>query len=532
MLRWTRRLVQGSSLFLFILLLIVTRYNGNDEIGYPVRFFLDLDPLILLGTLLSSHALPVAFFAAIAVFALTFLFGRAFCGWVCPMGASNQLIGRWLTRSAAGQRAVRKYVPGQGAKYGVLVGLLLASVLGLQWIGIVDPISLMIRSVSLALGPVAEISTRAFFDSLYRTDIEAVRTISEPAYRLAKNLLLSFEQPAYRQAELIGFIILGVFALNLLRPRFFCRFVCPLGALLSLPARYSTLRLRESGECNRCKKCATRCPAGADPDRIGEGRWRPAECYICGNCTSLCDKGLGFRFELPTIRREREPVAGIDAGRRNLISGLAVGLVAAPLVRIPHVKASPNPKLIRPPGSRPEPNFLDRCVRCGECMKVCVTGGLQPAAFEAGLEGLWTPILVPRMGYCEYNCTLCGQVCPTGAIRELKIKSKKRVRIGTAFVDPGRCLPLALGVECVVCEEHCPVSPKAIKMVAIDSFRPDGSRTVVHRPLVDPNRCIGCGICEARCPIKGLAAIRVNAVGESRNPDNQLLLESVNSGYG
>ncbi len=524
--------MQGSSLLLFFFLLLVTRYQGNDEIVYPVRFFLDLDPLILLGTLLSSYTLPVAFSAAVAVFALTFLFGRAFCGWVCPMGAINQLVGRWRKRSAAGQRAVHKYLPAQGAKYGVLVGLLFASMLGLQWIGVVDPISLLIRSFSLALGPIAELSTREVFDTLYRSDIEVVRMVSEPTYRLAKEHLLSFEQPAFRQTELIGFIIIVIFALNLLRPRFFCRFICPLGALLSLAARFSILRLHDNGECNRCKKCATRCPAGADPDRVADGRWRPAECYICGNCTAVCDKGLGFRFVLPGLRKKRSVVAGIDAGRRNLISGLTLGIVAAPLVKIPQVKADPNPRLIRPPGSRPESEFLDRCVRCGECMKVCVTGGLQPTAFEAGVEGIWTPVLVPRMGYCEYNCTLCGQVCPTGAIRELKVKSKQQVRIGTAFVDPGRCLPLALGVECVVCEEHCPVSPKAIKMVAIESFRPDGSRTTVHRPVVDPKRCIGCGICEARCPIKGLAAIRVNAVGESRDPDNQLLLESANSGYG
>jgi polyferredoxin len=540
LLRRVRRVVQGSSLATFMVLLVLTRYSGEDEIPYPVRLFLDIDPLILVGTLLASHTAPLAFFASLAVLLLSLVVGRAFCGWICPLGALNQLAGRFRRRPRARQRAVHRWSPGQRTKYGVLAALLVASALGLSWIGLLDPISLSIRSFALALGPATELAVREFFNALYRADVGAVSAVSEPIYDVARRSVLSFEQPAFRQAELIGLIALAVLLLNLVRPRFFCRFVCPLGAMLGVVARYSRVRLRNTAECNRCGKCEMRCPGGADPIEAEAGKWRPSECYLCGNCTAVCEQGLKLSIEPPRFGGSAESaseapgVAGIDAGRRTLLLGAAAGLVTVPLVKVPRLKHLPHPALIRPPGSVPEQEFLSRCVRCGECMKVCLTGGLQPTALEAGLEGMWTPVLVPRMGYCEYNCTLCGQVCPTGAIRELRPAEKQKVHIGTAFVDPGRCLPIALGVECLVCEEHCPTSPKAIRLEKRVAGDATGSPEAVRRPVVEPERCIGCGICEARCPVRDLPAIRVTSIGESRDPDNQYLFDPGSSpaGYG
>jgi ferredoxin len=165
-------------------------------------------------------------------------------------------------------------------------------------------------------------------------------------------------------------------------------------------------------------------------------------------------------------------------------------------------------------------------------MRVCPTNVLQPALLESGLEGLWTPILVNRLGYCEHNCVLCGHVCPTGAIRQISIQEKtgespfeKPLKLGTAFYDYGRCLPWAMHTECIVCEEMCPTSPKAIWYKIVEISGRDDTLVKLKQPYVDPGLCIGCGICENKCPVEDKAAIRVSSVGESRSLTNQMLLK-------
>jgi len=153
---------------------------------------------------------------------------------------------------------------------------------------------------------------------------------------------------------------------------------------------------------------------------------------------------------------------------------------------------------------------------------------------EAGLEGLWTPVLIPRIGYCETSCVLCSQVCPTGAIWEITSKEKgwsddlsrnaKAIRLGTAFYDRGRCLPWAMATECIVCEEWCPTSPKAIFLRPAEVFDAVGNAKQVKQPYLEPSRCVGCGACEYACPVQDRPAVYVTSVGESRSRTNQILL--------
>jgi MauM/NapG family ferredoxin protein len=216
----------------------------------------------------------------------------------------------------------------------------------------------------------------------------------------------------------------------------------------------------------------------------------------------------------------------MDLGRRRVITSALAGLVAVPLMRSTALskKGYSDATLIRPPGSLEERDFLERCVKCGECMRVCITNGLQPTFLEAGLEGIWSPMLVSRIGYCEYRCTLCGQVCPTGAIKRLPLEEKVKVKIGLAMIDKGRCLPYAQSQACIVCEEVCPTAKKAIWFEQTMVKDREGRKLLLKQPHVDLDLCIGCGICETKCPVKGQPAIYVISVGESRSRENQVLL--------
>jgi MauM/NapG family ferredoxin protein len=223
------------------------------------------------------------------------------------------------------------------------------------------------------------------------------------------------------------------------------------------------------------------------------------------------------------VKQER-----LDVNRRSLLAAGLAGAGAALLLRVEPLAGGRSyaPGLIRPPGALPEHEFLERCVRCGECMKVCPTNAIHPVFSQAGTESMWTPYLDMDLGYCDYECTLCGQVCPTDAIRELTAPEKQKVRIGLAYFDRSRCLPYAYARSCIVCEEHCPTPKKAIWFEEVEVTNHRGERLVLKQPRVDAELCTGCGICQNKCPMADRAAVLVTSLGESRNPANQILLTS------
>jgi MauM/NapG family ferredoxin protein len=184
-----------------------------------------------------------------------------------------------------------------------------------------------------------------------------------------------------------------------------------------------------------------------------------------------------------------------------VLTALGASTVSVALLRTEARFKQPDTHLIRPPGVDDEGAFLSRCIRCSQCMKVCPTSGLQPVVFEAGLEALWTPHLVPRLGHCDHGCNACGQICPSGAIPPLDLAVKQEQVMGLTAIDQNRCWPWAYSIPCIVCEEMCPVADKAIELETdIDGLQ---------KPFVIAERCIGCGVCEQHCPVEGEAAIRV-----------------------
>ena len=515
MIRKIRIVTQGLFLLTFLWLFLQTESKGADELGYPVKIFLDADPLIFITTILSSRAWHQTFFLAILVIIATVILGRVFCGWVCPMGTLNNMVGALQKKHSP-----RAPLNWHWLKYCILIFLITLSLFSLQFTGILDPISLLIRSFSLSVYPLIVYATKATFDLFYNLNIPFLVNISESIYTLFKKIWLPFQQPFFLQSVFLGLLFFIILGLNLLEKRFWCKYLCPLGALLGLFSRFAFLQRSVSEGCNSCGACDFACQGGASPDQ--KEKWHNTECMACMNCDDLCPQNaVGFGFFKKT------QTASVDLGKRRIIGTILSGLIAVPLMRITAINkqaGAAEPKLIRPPGSLDEKQFLARCVKCGECMKVCITNGLQPAFLEAGIEGIWSPVLIPRIGYCEYRCTLCGQVCPTGAIKRLELPEKEKVKIGLAMIDKGRCLPYAHATPCIVCQEVCPTPKKAIWLEKAKVMNRNGSAMNLNQPHVDLELCIGCGLCEAKCPILGQPAIYVTSIGESRSKENQLLL--------
>lgn len=553
--------------------------------GWPVNWFLQLDPLVGLGTLLTTGTLYAGLLWGLATIILTLLLGRFFCGWLCPFGTLQQVFGFFGSRkkSAKTKREKNRYHKAQTIKYWLLIFLLTAAagdLLGggllaasLQT-GLLDPIPLVYRSINLVLLPMVD---------------GAILGLS-PALR------------HYSGAWFIGVFFFSVLLLCLKIPRFYCRFVCPLGALFGFLSRWSLFRMGKSETgCKTCHMCETACEGACEPST----RIRIAECVLCMNCMGDCPKDrIGYH---PTPSADGE-ITNPDLTRRGVLVSVFGGAALIPMTRLGGaVGPNWNPKVIRPPGTLNEAAFLSRCIKCGLCMRVCPTNVIQPAIFEAGLEGFWTPVLNFRIGTsgCQHNCIACGQLCPTAAIRPLSLdermgrkdyKDSGPIRIGTAFVDRSRCLPWAMDRPCIVCQENCPVSPKAIQtrehfspVVTTEKLRvkgvqdnqiqldreglkpaafgggdhyvrvkgkkgpkpfkiiantasgltlspsarldlpPEPGREIeilirLKQPFVDPARCIGCGVCEHECPVKGKRAIRVSAENETRDKTHRLLV--------
>ncbi len=497
--KW-RIAVQALSLLGFLWLFLQTEYRGADELSYPVSLLFRLDPLALLAAFFAPGEAQLSLlWPALMLLIATLVLGRFFCAWLCPLGTLLDLVGgpiRRVERSVAGWPK---------AKYYLLAALTMAALCGLQLFGLVDPLSLFLRSFTLVVNPVWNLLANNLFDWFYQADLPVLSPAADFIYPFFRDRLLAFHQPVFLLSIFTAVVLLLLVLLERVQPRFWCRNLCPLGALLGLCARHSLLQRTPRNECSDCHLCATSCRMGAAAPHSAPD----AECIRCLDCLDFCpNRRIAFRFDQRVESR-------FELSRRTLLASAVGGAVLAPLAAAAPLSAGYCNDLVRPPGALAEDEFLRRCIRCGECMKVCIGGALQPDLLRGGVFSLWSPVLVARLGYCEYACTLCGQVCPTGAIRLLKVEEKRNIKIGLAVIDKNRCLPFARGEECLVCEEHCPTGQKAITFEHRKVLRGSEIKELLQ-PLVLTELCIGCGICETRCPVAGASAITIVREGESR----------------
>jgi ferredoxin len=415
------------------------------------------------------------------------------------MGILNQWISHLFNkRRPSDDYRINEYRPIFRIKYYILTLLLILAMFGSLQIGLFDPIPFIMRSFAVSFFP-------------------AVNYWSGDMY---------LKQPLFNGGVLIAVIFLSILFANRFLTRFWCRVICPLGALLGVLSAKSLLRIRRDVEkCTDCQKCLRTCHGGCDPHTA----MRVSECHVCMNCIEDCPEDA---IHYGLAREHSSVHSPVDVNRRRLLETAITGLVLFPMMRsVVNAQTDPKHRVIRPPGSIPEKEFLGRCIKCSECMRVCPTNVIQPALLEGGFEALWTPILMNKIGYCEFNCVLCTQVCPTGAIVSLSVEKKvgkppyqKPIKIGTAFFDRGRCLPWAMNTECIVCEEVCPTSPKAIWFQSAEVNLRHGKTKLLKLPHLDPKLCVGCGICENKCPVHDHPAVRVSSIGETRSGTNQMIL--------
>ncbi len=490
-----RRAVQYIALFVFVALFVWSRRGGwpGTVVNLPMR----LDPLAMLAHALSSRTLLAESALALVIVALTLTLGRVWCGWLCPMGTLLDLfpLRRWRGKRpapAGGWRA---------AKYALLLLILAAALLGNLTLMVLDPLTILFRTLSASVWPAVDQVVTVAEHALYQ--VAPLRPAVSAFDALVRPKVLPPEPAFYRMTFLYAGVLAGIVALNLVAARFWCRYLCPLGGLLGILSKVGIVRREVNAHCNQCQACARVCPTGTiDPEKGFASD--PGECTMCVLCYRACPQGA---VEFPAHRS----FAGwrhYDPSRRKAVLAMGTALAGVSLFRSDILSQRDHPRLIRPPGAR-ENDLLSRCVRCGECSRACPTSAIQPAVTEAGLEGLWTPVLVPRTGYCDYSCHACGQVCPVQAIPRLSLEEKRHRVIGRAYIDHNRCIAWADHRDCIVCEEMCPVPEKAIVLQQVEVLNGDGETVTVKLPEVVRDRCIGCGTCENKCPLNGEAAIRV-----------------------
>jgi ferredoxin len=457
----------------------------------------------------------------ILVLVLTALLGRIYCSAICPLGIFQDAVS-WIRRKTRKKHRYRFGKPHNWWRYGFLVLPLLVLLVGKSLIGIslLDPYSIFGRIASELFQPVymwlnnrmAGVleSMNVFF--LYHEDIASARG-------------LTYVIPAF----MLGLVIWFSFT----RGRLYCNTVCPVGTLLGLLSRVSIFRIRMIEEqCTKCGKCAIACKASCIRVKTLEVDF--SRCVGCYNCISVCPEdaikylpsagsvtrsGPGFPSDPGDLSGPDDPSGPVNPTRREALTRmLATGAALSGFnlssisqeagidteteienkipTEIEPVKNFP----VSPPGSLGIRHFTTRCTACHLCVSVCPTSVLQPSLKEYGWFGFMQPHMDYSTNYCNFECTLCSDICPTGAILSVTSEAKKTLQMGQVHLILENCVVYAENTACGSCSEHCPT--QAVTMVPY--------REGLTLPEIVPEICVGCGACEYACPVRPFKAIYVD----------------------
>jgi NAD-dependent dihydropyrimidine dehydrogenase PreA subunit len=428
----------------------------------------------------------------VGIVLLCLLVPRAFCGYICPLGTLIDLFDSLVGRHF--RRIHRPYADStrpwwMQIRFYLLAGVLAASVCGVLLAGFVSAIPVLTRGLLFTGG---------------RCQLHLLK---------GANHLLPADGTMYLSVLLFA----GTFLLSLLGTRFWCRYVCPSGALLSCVSRFGLGQRKVTDACIGCGKCVEICPFDAIQEDFTT---RTSECAYCQSCGGTCP-ARAIEFVTRWNGDGLIASSGPSALRRTISRrGLLVATVAGAAAAVPQLaKGTPQfedrLRPIRPPGSVPEEDFLALCIRCGECFKVCPGPVLHPAGLEYGFASLWTPVAHPEHAGCHQDCNFCTQVCPTGAIQPLELSVKRGTHMGLARIDSSTCLPYRhdkLRQDCELCYEECQrAGYDAIEMqeIRIELVPPPpagmfsdvelDAMSRIRVPVVKTDACVGCGICQYRC---------------------------------
>jgi len=441
----------------------------------------------------SAASLAAAGF--IVVLLLTLLCGRVYCSTLCPLGVLQDIAIHLAGRFRPGRTKFVYARPHTALRYGVLI-LTLATLLSgsLLTVTLLDPFSGFGRIIADLVRPLYLSVHNLAADALTLFDIYLLKPVEwqapSPVALAAALLLLA--------------VILG---LSVRKGRLYCNTVCPVGTLLGFVARFALFRIRiDQDACTVCANCSIACKAGCI--RLKTATVDFSRCVGCGDCLAVCP-ALGIRYRLSAPWRG-DPAAVADASKRAFL-GKTFGYLAGAASLAPlgwvwkqgreanAAVAGPPAPPVSPPGSQSIARFNQTCTACHLCVSACPTQVLQPAFLEYGLSGLLQPRMDYHRSFCNYDCTLCGELCPTGAILPLPKAVKQTTQLGVARFLKEICIVYTDHTACGACDEHCPT--KAVRLVPYQ-----GSLTI---PAVDETLCIGCGACEYACPVRPRRAIYV-----------------------
>lgn len=427
----------------------------------------------------------------IIILILTLLFGRVYCSSICPIGTLQDL-SSYLARKIKKRKKYKHSKEQRLLRYSILVIVLLPIIFGnLFLLYLLDPYSNFGRILTQIFNPAVTAINNAVAFTFEKFDIYLLYPIEVKT--LYTSLILF---PA-----VFFFIILYM---SFKRGRLYCNTICPVGTFLGVLSKLTIFKLKiDKPSCEGCGICARVCKSECIEKKTKEIDF--SRCVACYDCLDVCPSD-SINYEFVNIKSDNKY---IDDSRRNFLSRTSLFFITVTSSALAQVKIIPKKEskhqinkisVVSPPGSESVDNFNSNCTACHLCISACPTKVLQPSFIEWGMFNILQPFMDYNTSFCNYDCNICGDVCPTGAINSINIQRKKLTQLGKAIFVKENCIVETENTACGACSEHCPT--KAVMMVDY--------KNGLKIPEVTDKYCVGCGACEFACPVKPYKAIYVD----------------------